>query len=480
MKRFSFASIAVAAAVVTVAVAGALTLAPRATAAGAIVYTPIDPKIFVGHNTAAKWAQTHNEPAVSQHAVALWNGLTALTDQRLAGQRLAVFSTWYTPCEVYPNKTNCNHAIVHDPTDIEVPQQFFRTPRLSATNVFSGVKYNREMVSFIEQGYQGLSYANGKGLVKAIDNGLTNLIDTAPPSAMMTKPVYQLVSMTQPTVIHYWQGPGLNVPLGASTSPLVPDVNTWLKIVVVDPTGKETNTKPRTFCADTIDPYGAVVAHATYTAPARSYKVVPLSEFYWLPMSVAGPAHVAELRARFTAMQERRLVASYGRRALAQDPGCPDVTPVNPALLFVGMHVVSAELNDVWTWQTFWWTPNAKPLPGAQGPFAHFDYATAYWTIDKPPYGYRYAFNPYLEAGFGTNVFITPAFTAKGPGSVMNLGRTTDCISCHEAATWTVNPSPAPSPGYVAHGDQPQVAVKNSKSILARNLWSLADRASHP
>jgi hypothetical protein len=58
------------------------------------------------------------------------------------------------------------------------------------------------------------------------------------------------------------------------------------------------------------------------------------------------------------------------------------------------------------------------------------------------------------------------------------LGRTTNCISCHETATYTVPANPTIAPGYVAHGSQPQVPTANS--ILVRNLWSLADRAGHP
>ena len=481
LRRFAITLVAACAIAAAFAGATALLQPSRVTAAATnIVYTPIDPRVFVGHSVVNGWVKTHNEAQVSAHAIKIWDGLTKLTNQKVAGVPLAVFATWYTPCDVYPVKTRCNHAIVHNPTtDLEIPEQAFRLPRISSANIFSGVKYNKEMVDFIQQGFQGSSYANGTGLVKAIKAGEKDLIDTAAPSSMMTKPVYELVSMTKPTIIGYWQGPGLNVPIGASTSPLVPDVSTWLKIVVVDPTGKETNNKPVTFCADTIDPYGAIVSHSNYVAPARSYKVIPLSELYAFPMSASNIQRANELRAEYRQSQITRLVSSYGRRALAQDPGCPNVMPVNPAMAFVGMHVVTAELNNVWTWQTFWFSPTTPPLPGAVGPFAHFAYATAYWTIDRPPYGFRIAYNPYLEAGFGTATFISPAWPPVGHrGSLMNLGRTTDCISCHSAATYTVNPSPSPTPGYVAHGSEPQLPTTNS--ILVRNLWSLADRASHP
>ena len=276
--RASFA-IAVASLVVG-ATAAALVLVPmaRAGAAGTpITYVPIDSHVFVSRATAAGWAKTHNEAATTRHAVALWNALTRLTNQRIAGNSLAVFSTWYTPCDVYPVKTRCNHAIVHDPFDVEIPNQFFRNPRISSTNIFSGVKYNQEMADFITTGYGGSSYADGSGLVKAIAAGEKDLVDTAAPQATMTKPVYQLISSTQPTTIGYWQGPGLTVPLGASTSPLVPDVSTWLKIAVVDPTGKVRNDKAVTFCANTIDVTGAIVSHH-FGRQYRAAEIIP--EFF--------------------------------------------------------------------------------------------------------------------------------------------------------------------------------------------------------
>jgi hypothetical protein len=97
-----------------------------------------------------------------------------------------------------------------------------------------------------------------------------------------------------------------------------------------------------------------------------------------------------------------------------------------------------------------------KPLPGSRGPFAHFDVAEAYWTIDSPPFTFHYAFNPYIETAFGTGTFLTQAWPHQSqPGSVINLGRTSNCISCHSQATYTLAATPSPAPGYVAHGSQP-------------------------
>jgi hypothetical protein len=482
MKRSVLVSASVAfAAAAAVAVAVLTIPRTRAGAAGPIAYVPISSSVFIGRGTAAQIARTHNEFAARVHALALWNGLAAATNESFRGVRLAVFDTWYTPCDVYPPANNCGHGIVHQPTimDLEPPEQFFHLPRISATDILSGVRYNAEMKAFVDAGYGGAPYTTGAGLIKAMKAGLTDLPDQAAPTSMMLKPTYELLSRTKPTVITYWAGPGLTVRLGASTSPLVPDATTWMKVALVDPTGKANNSKPVTFCANTIDPAGDIVGAATYTAPAGSYIVVPLSDFYAIPVTKAEISIVEQNRFAMQRRQYESLVRRLGAAAARTKVGCPNLTPADPVAALVGMHVVSAELKDVWTWQTFWWNPTTKPLLGARKGFQYFDFATAYWTVDRKPYGWRYAFNPYLEAGFGTEVFSTPYWPPAGqPGSAINVGRTTNCISCHSQATYTIPATPSPSPAYVAHDSQPQLDLP--QSIKTRNLWSLAIRAGHP
>lgn len=439
-----------------------------------IGYVPINPNVFVSRKTVAGWVKVHNEAAVAAHAVALWNGLTAPSHEAFHGVPLAVYDTWYTPCQIYPipsrsSQTTCTSQIINAPTflDLELPEQLFHSPSVTGSDILSSVRYNQEMKNFVDIGYRGSPYTTGAGLVKAIDDGKTDLADTTAPSAMMVKPTYDLFSSTQPTVIGYWKGPGLRVPLGASTSPLVPAATTWLDIAVIDPTGKATNTVARTFCANTMDPTGAIVSSHTYTAAAGTYRVIPLSQFYAIPVT---PREISNIRVA-------RIAFSRQHRAGAK--ACPTVIPPNPVAALVGMHVVSAEQLNTWTWQTFWWNPTVKPVPGARPGFQHFDYATAYWTVNKPPYGWRYAFNPYLEANFGAATFGRTYWPAQGtPGSVVNLGITTNCISCHSQALYSISKKVAAQNIYVAHDSEPQLSLP--RSIFTRNLWSLANRAGHP
>ncbi len=453
---------------------------PPSVDTGNVTYVPIDSSIFVSPSTVAAWVSAHNAAAVSAHALAIWNGLTPLTGQHFRGTQLAVYDTWDTACNVFGATPGCGHGVIHQPTSIIAlapAAQFMRFSRIDATDILSDVRYNQEMTDFVDAGYDGLSYTSGAGQARAMADAMTNLPDTASPHAMMLKPAYELFSASQPTVVTYWAGPGLNVEPGSSTSPLVPDASTWLKVAVIDPTGKATNATPVTFCANTIDATGNIVSSANYTAPAGSYPVIPLSDFHALPVTSSEVTQIQANRAALREVQRARLARSG--KLQAQAAGCPSVIPPDPVAALVAMHVVTAELHNVWTWQTFWWTPNATPLAVANPQFRHFDFATAYWTVDTQPTGWRYAFNPYLEAGFGTGVFGTAYWPAQGqPGSTMNLGETTNCISCHEQATYTVSAYPSPVPYYVAHDDQPQIATP--QSILVRNLWSVADHAAHP
>lgn len=441
----------------------------RARATVGIGYIPIDSRVFVSRKVMAAWVSTHNEAAINMHAVTLWNGLTAPAGRVFRGVPLAVYDTWYSRCQVYPasRPSTCSLQSIHYPAalDLEPAEQFFHTTAVTGSDILTAVRFNQEMKAFVDTGYKGLPYTNATGLIKAIGDGLTNLEDTSAPTSMMLKPAYDLFSRTEPTVIGYWSGPGLRVGTGASTSPQVPGSTTWLRIAVIDPTGRATNTVSRKFCADTVDVAGNVVSSRTYVAPPRSYRVIPLSQFYAIPVTQQEIAAIS--------------IARFDRPRAASVKACPAPIPPNPVAALVGMHVVTAEQKDTWTWQTFWWNPTARPLPGARQGFQYFDFATAYWTVDKPPYGWRYAFNPYLEGNFGTATFGTTYWPLQGkPGSAINLGITTNCISCHSQAVYAINEKIFKTNIYVAHDSQPQLTL--AKSILTRNLWSLADRAPHP
>lgn len=506
---------AAAAAVLVAATVAAFSSAPSAKPAAMtqIAYQTIAPSVFQPSSVVTAWAQQQQEAQVRAHAAALWSGLTALTNQQITGVRLPVFDTWYSPCDVYPAyAANPQNGCAAPPSAnsfaaalgarrrqhiatrplLERPHQFFDTHIVSTPGgVFANVRYNQEMADFVAP------YADGTQLDALIGQGKTNLPDPNP-HAMMVKPTYALVSGSQPTVLQVWAGPGLQVPPSSTTSTYTPGSTTWTQAVYVVPNGWSGPT-PATvpICTDYSDANGNIYASRQTTT--ANFKVVHLSDFYTLPLNFT-QVQALQARASVLGPLRRRAQQRFGTLAqpsVAPSP-CPQPNPPNPRQALVAMHVSSAEYPEVWTWQTFWYQPNlTSGLPGTSGPFAHFDVATAYWTVDKATNANRHAFNPFLEAPFGrcvfaTNSWPTPSSGASdtpspcpgsgvvsqpvpspGPIGNMNLGRTTNCISCHSVATWIKGGVSGAQ--YVAHDSQPQVPLHNA--MLVRNLWSLANNA---
>lgn len=130
--------------------------------------------------------------------------------------------------------------------------------------------------------------------------------------------------------------------------------------------------------------------------------------------------------------------------------------------ILIGMHLTSRE-NKMWTWQTFWWVADpdrplspsspaiasARPLAYLDGAARHYAMALAYSTVSPaqpitkgknvgaPVYGY----NPYLEAGFGPDVFAGISRPINGTINA-NTGIESNCMTCHNLAAY----APAPKP----------------------------------
>ena len=116
------------------------------------------------------------------------------------------------------------------------------------------------------------------------------------------------------------------------------------------------------------------------------------------------------------------------------------VRPGNIALL-VAMHVTTKEITN-WTWQTFWWSPDAGDSTKAvgrpasvRGVWRNYLMNVAYSMVNPPndPSGTpNISFNPYLE----TN--LSGTFANDQGDSIRWTGVTTNCMTCHRMATWGV------------------------------------------
>jgi hypothetical protein len=145
--------------------------------------------------------------------------------------------------------------------------------------------------------------------------------------------------------------------------------------------------------------------------------------------------------------------------------------------LLMAMHVTGKEIN-VWTWQTFWWSPNTKdPVTGAdrpasiKAPWNNYNMNTAYYMVSPPGMPHAgeplISFNPYLE----TNLIGKLSSEVGSKDSITWYGAFSNCMSCHRMAAW------GPST-YIPNGNiDPANPVLFSNNTKTDFLWSIPTRA---
>jgi hypothetical protein len=165
--------------------------------------------------------------------------------------------------------------------------------------------------------------------------------------------------------------------------------------------------------------------------------------------------------------------------------------------VLLAMHVAGREITR-WTWETFWWTPTpddphlpstkeiAKLRPAQlQGAPRNYAMSLAFNMVapTQPYVGGKnagesvYAYNPWLEAGFGPQDLpdSIPGIS-NGKKSGNNYGVQTNCMSCHGAANYTsadVSKAPAYSGDrYIDLND-----ARFAGTLKADFLWSIPGNA---
>ncbi len=138
------------------------------------------------------------------------------------------------------------------------------------------------------------------------------------------------------------------------------------------------------------------------------------------------------------------------------------------AVILAAMHVGTREMTE-WTWQSFWWQPNADqpPAPSStatasarpaqlKGAARHYAQCTAYQMVNpnQPITGGSgtqptLCYNPYLEAPFANNPDLPDSqpWTYQGVTYNLNTGVQTNCMACHIQAAYPQNKT---APGYTA------------------------------
>ena len=447
------------------------TQAPGAAGGGGLgttrggVITPVDfPKLDIqgfafpqDSNVINGWIHSDDLASQYKHGWGIWAGLNQLTDQKGAfDDSLRVFETWRSPSEII-HIMQKGPLLANDPgirsnrANLSRPNQFdnegaspdsIKDENLNEARAYSPAAEAYALKNKIFSGIQLYDYAQ-KG----------NSIPSFPNNAISIKPTYVV----------------LNLSKGATTFLL----SVW------PPAAKTGYPNDVTHGYKMIEWGNSVQIDTKRTVSDPANKVFALSDFIYYKMN-------------------KEDADAYNK---AND-GETEVVAGDIAVL-VAMHVTTREIAN-WTWQTFWWMPDAdnpaspssKAIADARptqlkGAARHYamsvsnymvnpnePMATSGKVIGKPNYG----FNPYLEAGFRPGIFdsLNSKIYTKDRGVIpTGIGIRTNCMSCHRVASVNLaeladdNPSVRPSPRFV--GDSyisPTNPVLKDK-LLLDFAWSV-------
>ena len=375
---------------------------------------------------------------IINHGWAIWSALNEITDQTNNGQKLRRFETWYTPQDIINayqlRKLNPQAKLSHvkrNTGDFQVPHQIHTgngvLPNDPAdASVVGFVKYDPTDAEHIYD--NNLFFRHTLDSILGQYQGQIANVPNFPNSGVAIKPVFAPLMKKDPKTGYYtfsaWPGDGGNPErtLDPGTSSGTGTFNNNVYITI----DGETN-------------------------PADS--IFSINDFIHFKIDSAQAAFFVGF-------------------------GFKDAKPGDYAVL-QGMHVTTREITR-WTWQTFWWSQNHddpyspssrhiaslrmnKNLDRAAG---HYAMAVAYNMVnpaqpynggtggfEDPGFNSIYAYNPYLEAGFGPTVPPSqggPTFalgdsivqvyydtTYQYIGTRRNRwGMQTNCMSCHGQARY--------------------------------------------
>jgi hypothetical protein len=406
--------------------------------------------------TIEGWVQRHDSLAIYRHGWGLWAALTAPVAYA-PGDTLRVYQTWKTKQELaadlqtQPDSTQARQLATQARPllrTLEPPRQFLHDPRQrqlmrrpeagasptataadTANTVVDVVSYN----AVAAQTILSRQLFKRTALLRTLQAGRSN-IHRFPRQAIVIKPIYEIVPgpgrSRKPYQLKVWA----DVPTFKHSQAYGPNV--WRPIVFVDVQNRGRGT-------------GQVGQRGQRPTPATTYNV---RDF----------VHYTITQAEATALDTAN-AQSGDKTLLGAQPG--DIA------ILVGMHISTSEITQ-WTWQTFWWTPDPAhaPRPSTPGIIrarpAQLVGATAHYTMSI---GYQmlepaqpltggdsvgtsfYAYNPYLEAGFGPKAFDDSArVLTNGLVISNNVGMRSNCMSCHAQANF--NPADTLESGHTKPG----------------------------
>jgi hypothetical protein len=447
-----------------------------------IRYVPAAAEVFRQPVVIDSWVNREGGPdtdSIDGHAWDLWRAITADSGQQLNGTPLPIWETWYSDAEVFLDNQEVDDA---SSRDLDPLNQSLHAGSLSEVDrVTTGaatagvLSFNRFTREVLDSVHQNRLY--DRSVLEALDSDFDlagvgaggRTIQQLPNTSVMLKPVWWIVPGDEPSMLPYWNGGDES----ASSDPTSPKWSTWRQCVLIDPTrtADEVAAEADELTATDRTCNAGQAGETAYSAgeyEARAVGPDPTeSDFYAFRLT----------QDEVDGLGQFKMMLDDTNREDQLD----EVREGDLAVL-VAMHVSTREIAD-WTWQTFWWSPTpqapADLPPNAQspprdldGPWAQFNMCSAYY-MTEPATGGPGAgadlvcFNPYLETD------LTGLFNVEGSSDDL-VGRTSNCMSCHRAATFHSSQSPQ----YIANG---QVADDDprwfSDGVQIEFLWSIAFHA---
>jgi hypothetical protein len=387
------------------------------------------------------WTEANDQKAINDHAWGIWTALTLETDEVFNNQKLRVFETWQDPADVIASGASGVAAAAPAtrlPRRLTRPHQFAHaeaTVTPGESTVLGFVKYDPTAAAHITKN----KLFSKTALSQMLANGQASVPDF-PVTGVSLKPVFQKMAEKKLVGGRYYQlttwpgSPALKFNQAKNTWDSRPfPESAWGQCVWIDI--KATGDGPGTGAVDT-----SCLSDGSSRTDASTYG---LGKFIHFQLTAAE-------------------AALMNVESAAQ--GSSSVSKAGDYSVLVAMHVTSREITR-WTWQTFWWLPNAdnptapsspeiaaeRPaqLKGAPRNYAH----CAGYSMENPPQPNTggqnvgdsiYCFNPYLEAPFdpGDLPDSIPGMTMfKGQAvkTPNNVGSQTNCMSCHERANYNPN-----------------------------------------
>jgi hypothetical protein len=381
---------------------------------------------------------------IYRHVWGIWTALNVDSGEKYLGDNLRVFETWFTPQDLLTVPAGAKLSAVRErnPRPLTQPHQLRILERKQKAaprqeTVLGFVKYDPTGAHHIVQ--QKLLHQ--PVLDSLLDNGRTDVV-AFPVTAVSLKPVYQPLGSGKmlsgnPALMVDGRYYPMNVWPGPPTTPRAFPSQLWNTWAWIDVKGGGTGD-------------GSVVTTTGTTGqppdPGTIKPNVTYSVDQFIKFKLKSQADVDQIN-----QAAQQAFMQFG--AAADTP----LVQVNDEAVLLAMHVTSRE-TVLWTWQTFWWSANdAQPFLPSSAAIAqarpaqlkdaarHYAAAPAYSMVlpMQPVTGgintgqSVYAYNPYLEAGFGPSVLPASIIGQSGTQVVLNnVGVQTNCMSCHAMASY--------------------------------------------